>query len=348
MKTEYVEVDGRNPDSAALGRPAEILRNGGLVAFPTETVYGLGANGLDGEACRKIFAAKERPADNPLILHVADIEGMKPLVRGLDEGLIPLLEAAWPGPLTVVLRRSELVPDVVTAGGDTVAVRCPSHPVARELIRLAGVSVAAPSANRSGRPSPTNAKDVLEDMDGRVDCVVDGGACAIGIESTVVDLTETPAVILRPGFYTEEYLGRFLPGVTLDDALVDDAAIPRSPGQKYRHYAPKARLTVYVGEPETVRRRIIREIGEARARGKKAGALLFEGGEAPEADLVLRQGTREDLVAMSKGLFSSLRAFDRAGVDVIFAEGAPRGSEYARSIMNRLRKSASGRVIELG
>lgn len=347
-KTELCFVDAREPEVTCIERAASWLKRGELVAFPTETVYGLGADGGNAKACAKIYEAKGRPSDNPLILHVADVDALRPLVQSIPPQVEILMSELWPGPMTLIFRRSDHVPDIVTAGGDTVAIRLPEHPVARAMIRAAGCPVAAPSANRSGRPSPTNAQDVWADMAGRIPMILDGGSSQIGIESTVIDVTVEPAMILRPGYYTREYLETWLSGICLDHSIVQDGVAPRSPGQKYRHYAPKAELTVYVGSPEAVNRAIQRALRQAKAAGKRTGAMLFDEDPDPtDCDLVLRLGSRSELSQMGHFLFSSLRAFDRAEVDVIFGVGVEALEGYGISIMNRLKKSAGGRVVVL-
>ena len=252
MKTKYVTIDHSRPLGPQVAPWGEILRAGGLVAFPTETVYGLGANGLDSEAAKKIYVAKGRPSDNPLILHVLDRDGLAPLVKEIPPLVDRLISEFWPGPLTLVLPKSDIVPTTVTGGGETVAVRAPSQPVARALIAAAGVPLAAPSANLSGRPSPVTAPAVRHDLDGRVDAILDDGACRIGLESTVVSLQENELVIYRPGAITLEMLSAFAP-TRLDSALVTGQGIPKAPGMKYRHYAPRVPVYLYTGETEKIR-----------------------------------------------------------------------------------------------
>ncbi len=341
---------------------AQWIRKGELVAFPTETVYGLGANGLDGSACKKIFEAKGRPQDNPLILHIADRSQLDEIVEEVPASLEPLMEKLWPGPMTLIFKKSQRVPREVTAGGETVGVRMPSHPIARVLIRKAACPIAAPSANRSGKPSPTNARDVLQDMAGRIPFILNGGDCQIGIESTVIDATVEPAEILRPGYYTREVLDPFLRQVRYDRSILRDGEIPKSPGQKYRHYAPDARVTIYLGSPEGVFRTMQVETQKNLEQGKRTGLLLFEeegmriekfgdqdylynaGGEVIPAHRVCFCGKRGNLERMASLMFTALRQFDREGMDEIIAEGVE-AEGFGVSIMNRLRKSASGRVF---
>lgn len=348
--THVIRIDDlvHKESQQALDEAAALIRAGELVAFPTETVYGLGANGLDDDACKKIFEAKRRPADNPLILHVSSLDEVDRLVRELTEEDRAAMRTLWPGPMTLIFKKSEIVPDAVTAGGDTVAIRFPSHEMAKQLIRKAGVPIAAPSANRSGRPSPTNAEDVYQDMQGIIPMILDGGNCDIGIESTVIDRTVSPPVILRPGFYTQEFLEEYMPGIQYDSALIEEGQIPKSPGQKYKHYAPKAAFTVFVGKHKPVYREISEAAKTAKEAGKKVGVMTFEEDKTHyDADIVLRLGSYRDITALAKHLFASLRLMDRADVDVIYGAGVDAHAGYGISIMNRMRKAASGRVIEV-
>ncbi len=274
MNTRHYIVDRDKPDFRILDQAAAVLRQGGLVAFPTETVYGLGANGLDPRAVARIFAAKGRPADNPLILHIADGHEVNKLAARVPANAAALMAEYWPGPLTVVLARTRLVPDAVTGGLDTVAVRLPDSTVARELIRLAGVPVAAPSANTSGRPSPTTAGDVLADLDGRIDVVIDAGPCGIGVESTVVDCTTPVPTLLRPGGVTLEMLVETLGAIEVDPALGGEDLAPRAPGMKYTHYAPAAPMTLYEGGAEAMAAAIAAEAERLTAAGKRVGAVV--------------------------------------------------------------------------
>ena len=348
--TEIIELEGDfEADRESILVASSLLRAGELVAFPTETVYGLGADGLNEEACRRIFQVKGRPADNPLILHVSDLAMAEGLIDENDRDnfyqIRPILDRLWPGPMTIIFRRSRLVPDVVTAGGPTVAIRMPAHPVALALIAETGRPIAAPSANRSGRPSPTRARDVFEDLDGDIPLVLDGGGCRIGIESTVIDLSQGRPQILRPGYYTGEYLGEFFPNLVWDPAIIDPTGIPRSPGQKYRHYAPKAEMILLVGDPDKVDRCLQALV--AGEGDKKLGLLLFEENQVPEGDFeLIRQGSIQGLERMSHDLFANLREFDRRGVEKIYAVGPDGREGLGLSIMNRMLKSASHHVIK--
>jgi L-threonylcarbamoyladenylate synthase len=352
-------VDAKSPDPQLVGKAAEIIRGGGTVAFPTETVYGLGANALDARAVANIFRAKDRPADNPLIVHIAQPAMVEQLAAVIPAPARRVMEVFWPGPLTVVLPRQPVVPDAVTGGLDTVAVRMPDHPVALALIRAAGVPVAAPSANLSGRPSPTGADHVLEDLTGRIDAVLDAGPCRVGVESTVLDLTAEPPVILRPGGVTREELEGILgrvaesPGVTISagspagGAAGDpDTNAPRSPGMKYTHYAPRARMVlVALADHAAIRRHVAEMAEELRRKGQKVGILATEETESfYRADEVVSLGSRGDLAAVSRNIYGALRHMDQKGVDVIICEGFP-AAGLGAAVMNRLAKAAGGNVI---
>lgn len=323
------------------------------MAFPTETVYGLGADGTSPAAVRRIFAAKGRPGDNPLILHIAMAADLHALVRSVPREANILAREFWPGPLTMVLPRAASVPDAVTAGLDTVAVRMPSHPVALALIRAAGVPVAAPSANRSGRPSPTRAEHVLADLEGRIEVILDAGPTGVGLESTVLDLTVSPPMILRPGGVTSEDLERVLGRVELHPAAAGESvalAQARSPGMKYVHYAPEARVVLVEGDQAAVAGRV-RALAEGYRTAGLRVAILATGGdsEAYSGYDVWRPGTASvapggRTAAVAAGLYAALRDMDRAGVEVIIVEGIDaRGLGLA--IMNRLRRAASERIL---
>lgn len=345
MDTKILTVNTKNIDIEKLKVASSYIKEGKLVVFPTETVYGLGADGLNTKACEEIFRAKNRPSDNPLILHISKIDQLKSLVSETPEEAKILVKNLWPGPLTLIFKKSELIPNVVTAGGDTVAIRMPKDPIARKFIELCNTPIAAPSANISGRPSPTNASDVYFDMNGRVSVIIDGGDCEIGIESTVLDLTEDKPMILRPGFYTYEYIKGFLPNLILDDSLVDDNITPKSPGQKYRHYAPKAEMKIFVGDNSASY--ILNEAIKYSENGKKVGILAFEDALNIFYDFeFVSLGNKNNLIEMSHVLFSALRILDKKNVDVILAQGI-KDKNLGKSIMNRMKKSASGNVIYL-
>ncbi len=326
-----------------IAKAAETIRNGGLCALPTETVYGLGANGFDATAVKNIFAAKGRPQDNPLILHIADFTMLEELVEELPPLAQKMADAFWPGPLTMILKRKPCVPDVVTAGLDTVAIRMPADPVMQAVIRQAGVPIAAPSANRSGKPSPTTAKHVLDDMDGRIDLILDGGACEIGLESTIVNLASTPPALLRPGGITLEQLRMISCDIIIDPALMGVATeTPLAPGMKYRHYAPEGAVTVVDGEKE----KVVAYIKNAIQKAETKTAIIAPDGYFLEtdADLVLSLG--DSATSAAQRLFAALRACDDAGVKRIYAvDCGTKGIGLA--LCNRLYKAAGFQIIDL-
>ncbi|GBF35652.1 TsaC protein [Desulfocucumis palustris] len=350
IQTKYWVVDGKEPDPGIIRQAGEIIRNGGLVAFPTETVYGLGASALDDNAVEGIFRAKGRPQDNPLIVHVADMDRVWELVSGVPARAAGLMEKFWPGPLTVILRDGGVAAKKVTAGLDTLALRMPDHPVALALIRAAGVPVAAPSANLSGRPSPTTAEHVRNDLSGRLDAILDGGPAGLGVESTVVDLSGETPVLLRPGGITPGQIESVTGRILLDPSLEPGAVIPgkpRSPGMKYRHYAPAAPLVLVEGTPSRVTGIVRQMLEENLLRGKRVGVLCREenAGLYPGAAVVGAGAGGEPGETASK-LYAALRRLDQLGVDLILAEGVePRGVGLA--VANRLRRAA-GKIINTG
>lgn len=343
MQTKVIKVC---EDYTRLREAAEALADGKLVAFPTETVYGLGANALDETAVKSIFAAKGRPSDNPLIVHICEKEDIKKLAAEVSENAEKLLEAFSPGPLTLILKKQPYINDTVTGGLDTIAVRIPVHKAARELIRMSGVPVAAPSANISGKPSPTEAKHVIEDMDGRIEYIIDGGACDVGVESTVVDVTGECPVILRPGGITPEDIRAVIPSAVIDPHAVDTAMPnekPKSPGMKYKHYSPKAEVVVVEGDEEAVFAKIQSLCKTAKADGKRVGVLFkSESVGHCDADCLLFAGKTDREYAAS--LFSNLRRFDECGADIVFAEFKTTDG-IGIAIRNRLYKSAGNNVI---
>lgn len=351
METKVINVqEDRVAEKEDLLRQAgEILKNGGLVAFPTETVYGLGGDGLNRESSKKIYAAKGRPSDNPLIIHIVDMDALPYIVSGVSPEVEKVAEAFWPGPLTMILPKSDTVPDETTGGLKTVAVRMPSHKVARKLIEYAGGYVAAPSANASGKPSPTLAKYVIEDMDGRIDMIIDGGEVGIGLESTIIDMTVNPPQILRPGFVTEAMLAEVLGDVDVDKTILsnDSKLAPKAPGMKYRHYAPKGQLTIVTGESEKVVGYINEMSREAQKDGKKVGIIGSEEFLAEyQADSVKSAGSRDDEQAIAHNLYRILREFDDENVEVIYSESFDNGG-MGQAIMNRLLKAAGHNVTEV-
>ena len=343
MEYEIEEKD------SLLREAGDILKNGGLVAIPTETVYGLGGDGLNKASSQKIYEAKGRPSDNPLIIHVADMESVERIVREITPEARKVAEAFWPGPLTMIFPKADIVPYETTGGLDTVAVRMPSHKVARRVIRYGGGFIAAPSANTSGKPSPTLAKYVLEDMDGRIDMVIDGGEGDIGLESTILDMTVSPPQILRPGYVTQEMLAQVLGEVDVDRTILrnDTGERPKAPGMKYRHYAPKGELTIISGTREAVAAYINENARQAMAVGKSVGIIGSDEMIASYVgDSVKSVGSRSDELSIGKSLYRILREFDEENIDVIYSESFGREG-MGQAIMNRLLKAAGHQVIEV-
>ncbi|WP_028400645.1 L-threonylcarbamoyladenylate synthase [Ectobacillus panaciterrae] len=341
-KLWVVDKDVENKNSyPQIEEAAVLLRQKEVIAFPTETVYGLGADATSDEAVAKIFEAKGRPNDNPLIVHIAKLEQLNHLVSAVSPVAQQLIKHFWPGPLTLVLPKKDGVSEKVTAGLETVAVRMPDHPVALALIAQANVSVAAPSANRSGRPSPTLASHVYEDLNGKIAGIVDGGATGVGVESTVLDCTSDIPTILRPGGVTKEQLEEVIGQVMIDPGLENETEKPKSPGMKYTHYAPKAPLTVVEGT-----RSYIQQLAkEKQAEGLKVGVLTTEENHSfYQADAVLSCGKRSEPATVAAKLYEALRAFDAAGVDVIYSESFPKEG-IGIAIMNRLIKAAGHQII---
>ncbi len=336
MSVKIVKINGKK-EYDKLQEPAKMLADGKLVAFPTETVYGLGGNALCGETVRKIYEAKGRPSDNPLIVHIAKKEDVYRIAKKVPPAAEKILETLCPGPITFVVEKSDLVPDEVTAGGKTVAIRMPEHETARELILRAGVPVAAPSANLSGRPSPTKACHVEEDLGKRIDCIVDGGSCSVGLESTVVDLTCTPPRILRPGGVTQEVLSDLLGEVEGYAPKDSDENAPKSPGMKYTHYAPGCFMAVYDGK--YCRERILDEI--KKYTDKKV--IILTAGEAAYPCETINCGETAELYA--NRMFDALRSADEKGAEMIFAEIPFAKGGIATALRNRIYKSCGGNVI---
>ncbi len=328
----------------ALG--AKYLREGRLVAFPTETVYGLGANAFDAAAVNRIFLAKGRPADNPLIVHIADYATLPQVVSRVTPPAQRLMDTFWPGPLSIILPKSEQIPAIVTAGLSTVAVRWPNHPVASELIRQAGVPVAAPSANRSGRPSPTLAQHVAEDLGSQVDLIIDAGSAAIGLESTVLDMSGDEPVLLRPGAVTVEDLEPIIGSVKIASARPAPDQPVRSPGLKYTHYAPRAPLYLYLGEPGAVVQAQLTRMAELEQAGKRVGILTYsEFLDRFPAGQALALGPYDQPADAAQNLYRLLRGFDELGVDIILAHGYPSAAGLGLALQNRLVKAAGFRLL---
>ncbi len=339
MKTQYLSAGDPGTPAAA----AEIIRRGGLVAIPTETVYGLGANGLDEDAVRKIFEAKGRPQDNPLILHISGPEQLERFCHHIPQAAYDLAAAFWPGPLTMVLPVKRIVPRRTTAGLDTVGIRCPDSAVTREIIRLAGVPIAAPSANISGKPSTTTAEHVRHDHDGRIDAIVDGGPCRVGVESTIVDLTERRPRLLRPGGITPEQLLAVLGDLVVDKAVtaqVDKDAVVKAPGMKYRHYAPSEPVVIVSGSREKAASYI-------RAHFEPGDRVLCFEEELPlyEGCNPLSYGREADVNSLSAGLFDALRRLDDPKIHQVYAR-CPVGGGVAYAVQNRLKKAAAFHIVD--
>ena len=388
METKRIIIEDRNHiKDEELKEAASILRSGGLVAFPTETVYGLGGNALDEDAARKIYAAKGRPSDNPLIAHVSCVEEVAPLVKEIPEAGRKLMEAFWPGPLTMIFPKSEKDPYGTTGGLDTVAIRMPDDPVANRLIALAGVPVAAPSANTSGRPSPTTADHVWQDMNGRIEMIIDGGPVGIGVESTIVDVSSAVPAVLRPGAITMEMLAEVLGEVSVDPAILGPLSAdvrPKAPGMKYKHYAPKADLTLVepgtgadresraeqvtgaeqkngadrntgaypeTGLDETQLQAMIRKVRELSREkieaGYKVGVICTDESRDCYTDGEVRSiGARKSQASVAHNLYALLREFDDLGVDYIFSESFPK-DHLGQAIMNRLSKAAGYKIVKV-
>ena len=332
-----------------IAKAGELLRNGELVAIPTETVYGLAADALNGEAVANIFKAKGRPMDNPLIVHIADLAQVDDLVAFVPPVLEDLAKAFWPGPLTVILEKSDLIPDEVSAGLDTVAIRMPSHPVARAIIQAAGTPLAAPSANTSGMPSPTTAAHVMHDMDGRIAAVVDGGPCEVGVESTVLTLCTRVPRILRPGRVTPEDLFDVLGDIEVDDAVLGqlaEGAVAASPGMKYKHYSPKAEVYIVDGSAEGFAKYVNEKVAERAAEEAAVAALVFDGEEALVNCVTLPFGAEDDSLGQAEHLFDDLRRADELGVSDIYVR-CPSAEGVGLAVMNRLLRAAEFRIIEV-
>ena len=359
MKTIIVKIDKDNlkDDFAVsqLEKAGEIIRNGRLVAFPTETVYGLGANALDEEAAKKVYEAKGRPSDNPLIVHISNLNMLDDIVTQVPEVAKKLMDAFWPGPMTLIFNKSGLVPKGTTGGLNTVAVRFPNHPIALELIEKSGVSIAAPSANLSGKPSPTMGEHVIDDLDGRIDMIIDGGMVGMGLESTIIDVTSKTPMILRPGFITYEMIKDVIGEVGVDKAILSKPTAdfkPKAPGMKYRHYAPEADYSIYRGTAEKVADKIIMLANEKADKGFKTGVITVD----QHLNLYQRK-LNKDIMVVSLGnldkpetianmLFKTLRDFDKADTKFIFGEAFSQHN-VGWAIMNRLTKAAGYNIIDV-
>ncbi|MDX8363680.1 L-threonylcarbamoyladenylate synthase [Cytobacillus sp. IB215665] len=345
MSTKVWVVDDNmvNPQSYPhIKQAAQLLNQNEVVAFPTETVYGLGANALSDEAVTKIFTAKGRPSDNPLIVHIAEKKQLYDIAKNVSDVALKLIDYFWPGPLTIVLMKKDGISDKVTTGLRTVAVRMPNHEIALQLIRTSQLPIAAPSANLSGRPSPTSAKHVHDDLNGKIAGILDGGLTGVGVESTVLDCTGQIPVILRPGGITKEQLEEVVGKVDIDHALVEEGQTPKSPGMKYTHYAPQAPLFIVQGPSDFLQL----NIDKRRASGKRVGVITTdENKHKYNADVVLSCGQRNDLYSVASNLYGVLRKFDDTQVDVILSESFPYEG-IGHAIMNRLMKAAAHQTIK--
>lgn len=338
MECELVKINSIKDE--ALTKAADFIKNGGLVAFPTETVYGLGGDGLNSEAASKIYKAKGRPSDNPLILHINDQKMLHKIVNDVNSMAKKIMTAFCPGPITLILPKSDIVPSSVTGGLNTVAVRMPDNDIARELIRLSNTPIAAPSANISGRPSPTTAQAVYNDLHDRIDMILDGGACHFGVESTIVDCTEDVPIILRPGAITKEMLEELFPVVKIDKAIIGENVVPKAPGMKYKHYAPKANMILFEGSSAKMADAIANKIADYEREGKKVGLVVsYEVAEKLQHENTAIYGNQEDLLTIASDIYECLRFFDDKDVDIILAEGTT-DKGIGLAIMNRLHKAS--------
>jgi L-threonylcarbamoyladenylate synthase len=350
MNTIQRKIDSGNIDIDMINEASIILKQGGLVAFPTETVYGLGANALDKEASAKIYAAKGRPSDNPLIVHIADKNALDKIVTEIPPKARKLAEKFWPGPLTMIFNKKDIVPFGTTGGLNTVAVRMPNHPLALSLIQASGGYIAAPSANTSGRPSPTKASHVAEDMNGKIDMILDGGMVGIGIESTIVDVSSNIPMILRPGFINKEMLEAVIGEVLVDPTILAEGnrkERPKAPGMKYKHYAPKGDLTIIEGEENAVISMISKLAAEKTDKHYKVGIIATEESkDSYKAGQVKSIGKRSDEQSISHNLYNVLREFDDMNIEIIYSEGFSNG-KMGVAIMNRLLKAAGHKIIHI-
>lgn len=350
METFICKIDREKPDMLLIGQAGAILAGGGLVAFPTETVYGLGADAMDARASAKIYKAKGRPSDNPLIVHITEIDDLARVAAAVSEQAHLLARQFWPGPLTMILHKGPEVPRETTGGLDTVAVRMPSDPIARQVIKASNTFIAAPSANVSGKPSPTRAEHVIEDLNGRVDMIIDGGKVGIGLESTIVDLTGEVPVILRPGYITEDMIAGVLGSVEMDKGILCNSTLdfhPKAPGMKYKHYAPAGDLMIVRGPQAAVIARINRLVKEKQVMGLTTAVIAADETVACyKCEHVFGIGSRDSEESIASNLFDLLRQMDALDIDVIFSESFE-GGGLSQAIMNRLLKAAGYQVLEV-
>lgn len=351
MNTKIIKLDKEDLREEKLEEAAEILRAGGLVAFPTETVYGLGANALDKDAATKIYEAKGRPSDNPLIVHISQVKDMEKLAQDIPDKAYTLAEVFWPGPLTIILKKKACVPSQTTGGLDTVAIRLPADQIARKLIEVSGVFVAGPSANLSGKPSPTTAKHVMNDLSGKVEMIIDGGRATLGLESTIVDLSGDAPMILRPGCITKAMLENVIGQIEYDPVILqkspDLKLKPKAPGMKYRHYAPEGKLTILEGEIEKVAQAINLKAKEKLDGGSRVGVIATDETKALyHYGTVKSIGSRQEEATIAAGLYGILREFDELHTEYIYSESFADNS-LGQAIMNRLLKAAGYLVIKI-
>ncbi|MDF2944760.1 MAG: ywlC [Herbinix sp.] len=351
MKTKVIKLNTEELKAGDLVQAAEILQSGGLVAFPTETVYGLGANALNEEAAHKIYEAKGRPSDNPLIVHIAQVQDIETLAIDIPEKAYQLADVFWPGPLTIILKKKDCVPYSTTGGLDTVAIRLPANQIARNLIAEAGVFVAAPSANISGKPSPTKAEHVIKDMSGKIDMIIDGGMATLGLESTIIDLSGETPMILRPGCITRVMLENVIGLIDLDPTILeknpDKNATPKAPGMKYRHYAPEGTLTIYEGDTKLVIEAINQKTKEKLESGYRVGVIATDETQAfYHYGIVKAIGSRKDEASIAAGLYGILREFDELHTEYIYTESFADNS-LGQAIMNRLLKAAGYHIVKV-
>lgn len=351
MDTKIIQIDAQNFKTEELDLAAGILRNGGLVAFPTETVYGLGANALDVKASKKIYEAKGRPSDNPLIVHISKIEDLGKLAEEIPDTAYQLAEVFWPGPLTMILKKKEIVPDGTTGGLNTVAIRLPVNKIARELIAHSGIYIAAPSANISGKPSPTKAEHVINDLNGKVDMILDGGNAILGLESTIVDLSGSKPMILRPGSITKEMLEHVIGSIEYDPVILAKKPtmnlVPKAPGMKYRHYAPEGSLTIYEGTQDAVVHAINKVAQEKVNLGHSVGVIATEETKDFYQYGILKSiGSRKDEATIAASLYDILRQFDELHTEFIYSESFADNS-LGQAIMNRLLKAAGYHILKV-
>lgn len=346
MKTKIIKIDKDKFNKTELEEASNIIKKGGIVAFPTETVYGLGADGLNEESVKKIYLAKGRPSDNPLILHIGGVDQLYSLAAEVSDLALKCIEEFWPGPLTIIFKKKDTVPGIITGGGDSVAIRMPESSIARELINLSQRPIAAPSANISGKPSPTSASHVIEDMDGKIDMIIDGGQTGIGLESTVLDLSVERPIILRPGGVSYTDLKKIIPNLIEDKANLKSKEVPKSPGQKYRHYAPRAEMIVFQGKIDHIVSAINKEIEKYSLQGKKVGVMATDETYKEYSKAIVKtMGTREDKKTIAANFFKILRDFDNLQIDIILTEAVDL-DDIGKAIMNRMMKASSGNIID--